>query len=549
MLGGMANGLPPLPEIPLEQRTPLVEALLAIICAQQDRIRQLEETVQQLRDEIAILKGQKPRPKIAPSQLEQPAPEPPPTAGEKKKRAGSEKKSKNAQLTITREQTIAFPDPPAGSVSKGYEEWFVQELVIRPEVTRYLRERIVTPDGQSLLAPWPAGVLPDQHFGPDLISYILYQYHHNHVTQPLLQEELAQRGIVISSGQINNILTEDKQIFHDEKAELLSAGLQTASYLQTDDTGARHDGKNGYCTHIGNEFFAYFESTDSKSRLNFLKVLRGEHGDYVINEIAVAYWEKYGLAAALIASLREGPTHFIDAAAWNDRLHALDITTARLVRITTEGALLGSLIDHGVSPNLVVLSDGAGQFNILVHAACWIHIERPLARMIPYNEQHRQAIEEIRKQIWELYQALKAYRQQPQPDQVAVLTARFEALCSQKTVYPSINQVLKDMCEHQADLLRVLDRPEVPLHNNAAESDIRDYVKTRKISGSTRSDDGRRCRDTFASLKKTCRKLGLGFWDYLRDRIRGLGQMPRLADLIRQRAAEAIAKKAQAVPT
>lgn len=543
----MANGLLPLPEIPLDQRTPLVEALLAVICAQQDRIAKLEETVQQLRDEIAILKGQKPRPKIAPSQLEQPPTPPPPVVGQK--RPGSEKKSKKAQLTITREQRIPFPDPPPGSVSKGYEEYIVQELVIRAEVTRYLRERIVTPDGQSLLAPLPAEVLPGQHFGPDLISHILHQYHHNHVTQPLLQDELAQHGIVISAGQISHILTEDKQIFHEEKAELLTAGLATASYIQVDDTGARHDGKNGYCTQIGNEFFAYFASTDSKSRLNFLQVLRGEHGDYVINEVAVAYWQKYELAAATIAALSAGPAHFNDAAAWNERLHALDITAARLVRITTEGALLGSLIDHGVSPELVVLSDGAGQFNILVHAACWVHAERPLARMIPHNEQHRLAIEQVRQQIWELYQELKAYRQQPQPAQVPVLTARFEALCSQQTVYPSINQVLKDLRVHQADLLRVLAWPKVPLHNNASESDIRDYVKKRKISGSTRSDDGRRCRDTFASLKKTCRKLGIGFWIYLRDRIRGLGQMPRLADLIRQRAAAAHATNGQAVPT
>ena len=546
----MANGLPSLPDIPLEQRTPVVEALLAIICAQQDRIAQLEETVQKLRDEIAILKGQKPRPKIAPSQLEKPASESLllRLGAKRKKRPGSEKKSKNAQLTVTREQRIPFPDPPPGSVSKGFEEYFVQELVIRPEVTRYLRERIQMPDGQTLLAPLPADVLPGQHFGPDLISYILYQYHHNHVTQPLLQEELAQRGIVISAGQINNILTENKQLFHEEKAEVLTAGLQTASYIQVDDTGARHDGKNGYCTNIGNEFFAYFESTDSKSRLNFLHVLRGPHCDYVINEVAVAYWQRYGVAAALIASLRGGPAYFGDAAVWNERLHALGITTARLIRITTEGALLGSLIDHGISPDLVVLSDGAGQFNILVHAACWVHIERPLVRMIPHNEQHRLAIEEIRKQIWELYQDLKAYQQQPRPEQVAALTARFEALCSQRTVYPSINQVLKDMREHQADLLRVLERPETPLHNNAAESDIRDYVKKRKISGSTRSDAGRACRDTFASLKKTCRKLGVGFWDYLRDRIRGLGQIPRLADLIRQRVTEATAKDVQAVP-
>jgi hypothetical protein len=544
----MANGLPSLPEIPAEQRTPLVEALLAVIYAQQDRIAKLEGTVQVLRDEIAILKGQKPRPNIAPSRLEQPPAPPPPADGEKKKRPGSDKRPKNAQLTITQERHIPFPDPPCGSVSKCYEEFIVQELVTRAEVTRYLRERIVTPDGQSLLAPLPADVLPGQHFGPGLISYILYQYHHNHVTQPLLQDELAQRGIVISTGQINHLLTEDKEIFHEEKAELLTAGLATAKYIQADDTGARHEGKNGYCTQIGNEFFAYFESTDSKSRLNFLQVLRGKHSDYVINDVAVAYWEKYGLGTATIALLTEGPTQFSDAAVWNERLQALSITTARLVRITTEGALLGSLIAHGVSPELVVLSDGAGQFNILVHAACWVHAERPLTRMIPHNEQHRLAIEQVQQQIWELYQDLKAYRQQPQPARVPVLTARFEALCNQQTVYPSINQVLKDMREHQADLLRVLDRPEVPLHNNAAESDIRDYVKKRKISGSTRSDEGRRSRDTFASLKKTCRKLGIRFWDYLQDRVRGLGEVARLADLIRQRAAAAIAEKAQAVP-
>lgn len=542
----MANGLPPLPDIPAEQRTPLVEALLGVIRAQQDRIRELEETVQRLRDEIAILKGQKPRPQIAASRLEQPAPRPPLAEGQK--RPGSQKRPKNAQLTITQEIRIPFPDPPAGSVSKGYEEYLVQELVIRAETTRYLRERIVMANGQSLLAPLPVDVLPGQHFGPNLISHILHQYHNNHVTQPLLQDELAQRGITISAGQINHILTEDKEVFHQEKAELLTAGLASAHYIQVDDTGARHQGKNGYCTQLGNEFFAYFASTDSKSRLNFLAVLRGEHTDYVINEVALAYWHKYEMSAALIASLAKGPTHFVDAAAWNARLHTLGVTGARLLRIATEGALLGSLIAHGVSPDLIVLSDGAGQFTILVHAACWVHAERPLARMIPHNEEHRLAIEAIRQQLWELYQDLKAYRQQPQPAQVPVLTARFEALCAQRTGYPSINNVLQEMREHQADLLRVLQRPQVPLHNNASESDIRDYVKKRKISGSTRSDDGRRCRDTFASLKKTCRKLGIRFWDYLQDRLRGLATVPRLAEVIRQRAAESSAGKAQAVP-
>jgi hypothetical protein len=119
-----------------------------------------------------------------------------------------------------------------------------------------------------------------------------------------------------------------------------------------------------------------------------------------------------------------------------------------------------------------------------------------------------------------------------------------DALVGQKTSFSSIATVLKEMREHKGDLLRVLERPEVPLHNNESESIIRGYVKTRKISGGTRSEAGRRCRDTFASLKKTCRKLGVSFWAYLSDRVRGLGQVARLADSIRQKTQELAAGQA-----
>ena len=119
-------------------------------------------------------------------------------------------------------------------------------------------------------------------------------------------------------------------------------------------------------------------------------------------------------------------------------------------------------------------------------------------------------------------------------------------MCSQQTGFPSIDGVLKEMRTHRAALLLVLDRPEVPLHNNLSEGHLRDYVKKRKISGSTRSDLGRQARDTFASLKKTCRRLGVNFWAYLQDRVRGAGQIPRLADLIRQKAEEMSVRKAVA---
>jgi hypothetical protein len=264
--------------------------------------------------------------------------------------------------------------------------------------------------------------------------------------------------------------------------------------------------------------------------------LQGDEHNYAVNETAQAYWTRQGLATALIEQLTQGPQAFAGESAWQARLDELAITKERHVRIATEGALLGGLIARGVSPDLVVLSDGAPQFVVLVHAACWIHAERPLAKLVPHNEEHRTAIENIRAQIWELYQDLKNYRIQPDEAQRPVVQARFDALVKQRTGYPSIDGVLKEMRDHKADLLRVLERPEVPLHNNAMESDIREFVKRRKISGGTRNEAGRRCRDTFASLKKTCRKLGLCFWQYLQDRVRGLNQIARLADLIRQKA-------------
>jgi hypothetical protein len=525
--------------------------LLAIIDLLVQRVGQLEETVQQLRDEIAVLKGQKPKPKIAPSRLESPQPRPP--LGQGEKRPGSEKRAKNIQLVIHKEVSVSIPDAelPAGAVLIGYEPYVVQELILQTKNTRYLRARYRLPEGTTLLAPLPNDVPAGSHYGAGLISYVLDQYHHNHVTQPLLLEQLHDFGIDISTGQLSNILTEDKEAFHQEKAELLTAGLETATYIGVDDTGARHQGHNGFCTVISNDLFAYFESTDSKSRLNFLQVLRGRHTDYVINEVTLAYWERQKLAQAVVQQLCQDPQQlrFADEQAWQERLRQLGISDERHVRFATEGALLGSLIDHSVSPQLVVLSDGAQQFDILAHASCWVHAERPLARMIPYSEPHRQAIENVRDQIWKLYQDLKVYQQQPDPAPKPSLEARFEALVDQKTGFPSIDGVLKEMRDHRADLLRVLQQPVVPLHNNGAESDIRDYVKKRKISGSTRSAAGRRARDTFASIKKTCRKLGVKFWDYLQDRVGGLNRIPRLAELIRQRAAEKHAKKVEVVPS
>jgi hypothetical protein len=138
-----------------------------------------------------------------------------------------------------------------------------------------------------------------------------------------------------------------------------------------------------------------------------------------------------------------------------------------------------------------------------------------------------------------LYQDLKGYKNsttEQQREQKARLETRFDEIFSQSTCFEALEQVLERLKRRKAELLKVLEKPSLPLHNNASEQDIREFVKKRKISGSTRSEEGRRCRDTFASLKKTCRKLGVSFWNYLRDRVCSKNEIPSLAQLIVQKA-------------
>ncbi len=145
----------------------------------------------------------------------------------------------------------------------------------------------------------------------------------------------------------------------------------------------------------------------------------------------------------------------------------------------------------------------------------------------------------MRSQIWDFYNELKAYKEAPSEEKKVELEARFDELFMTETCFVSLNLALKRLHKNRSELLLVLDRPDIPLHNNLSERDIREYVKKRKISGSTRSEIGRRCRDTFTRLKKTCRKLGVSFWYYLNDRVSGRREIPPLSELIRQKAVEA----------
>jgi Transposase IS66 family len=498
------------------------------------KVAELQRTVAAQRDEIARLKGGPPRPHIKPnskpSGMEQ-ATDPKPQGCGNKPRRGSTR----AKLTIHEERIIAVV-PPEGSRFKGYASYVVQDLVIRPHVTDFRRQRWLTGDGKVMTAPLPKGIVG--HFGPQLRRFVLAAYHQGQATMPRLLTLLRAIGIVISKREVVRLLDASQERLRDEARDVLREGLRSP-WITVDDTGARHKAKNGFCTQLGNAHFTAFVTSSSKSRLNFLSLLRAGYHDYVVNDEALAYMREHALAGYVIERLADHKERcFADQVAWTTHLETLGIATLKVtpdpVLIATEGALWGSVKAHGFLSNTVIVSDDAGQFNVGEHGLCWVHAERLVHKIDTFTDQNRTAQASVRAAIWQLYSDLKAYRCAPTAPCKADLDAAFDRIFTGQTGFVTLDRLLARLNANKAELLKVLERPDIPLHTNGSESDIRCHVTRRKVSGGTRSDQGRDARDTFLGLAKTCAKLGVSFWDYLGARlaIEGSAIIPPLPQLI-----------------
>ena len=488
-----------------------------------EKVAALERTVSAQRDEIARLKGGPGRPNIKPngkpSGMEQATdPKPAGGSGQERRRRGSTR----SKLSIDEERKVRLTAPPPGSRFKGYTSFVVQDLVLGSHVIDFQCERWQAPDGKVTTAPLPPGIAG--HFGPQLRRFVLAQYHQGQTTVSRLVTLLQALGIDISKREVVRLLTAGQDGFRDEARDVLRAGLASGAWITVDDTGARHKARNGFCTQIGNAHFTAFVTTAAKSRLNFLGLLRAGHGDYVVNDAALAYMGERALAGHVIARLTEHPDrYFADQQAWTAHLEKLGIAALKVnpdpVLIVTEGALWGSVQAHGFLCDSVIISDDAGQFNVGQHGLCWVHAERLVHKLDTFTDQNRPAQATVRAAIWQLYRDLKAYRCAPTVQRKAALVAEFDRIFTSKTGFVTLDRLLARLHANKAELLKVLDRPEIPLHTNGSENDIRCHVTRRKVSGGTRSDLGRDCRDAFLALAKTCAKLGITFWDYLGARL------------------------------
>lgn len=567
--------------------------MLAIIEKMANHINCLETLVQQLRDEIACLKGQQPRPKIPPSNLEGPKKRkfvvnekniaytllflqtlhpskspsvsltenkivsalPPDLQAVAKKitrltrrickalkrkskpgqPAGKKRQSKKNRLHIHEIKTIDPKELPEGAVFKGWKSYAVQELSIQPCNTLYKLARWQLPDGSYISGKIPKEITG--HYGPRLRTFVLHQYHACRVPAHLIVQQLRTFGILISIGQVNNILLNGKESLAEEMEEVLPVAIMAEGQIQADDTGGRHQGKNEYTTIIGNRWFSLFHTRECKSRINFLKLLQGGKEEYLINNNAVEYLLSLNVPGYLPGYVGLSMEQKFDSqVAWESFLNGKNIVRQNEVRFVTEAALYASLIRHGIPKEMGVHSDDAGQFAVFIHSLCWIHEERHYRKLIMVDDKSRAELEQVKIDIWKLYKGLYRYKSAPCQEEKKKIDEAFDALFTRKTSSSLLNSQLAKTYAKKEELLRVLQRPETPLHNNRSETCARAAKIKLKISGGTRSMLGKDMRDLFLSAKQTCLKLNINFWEFLYDRESGAYSIPRLATIICERS-------------
>lgn len=480
-----------------------------VIQKQAEEIAALKVTVQEQKDEINRLKKTPKRPKFRPG------------GGNKNDRSGKPLPDKDntscigndlSPQKIRQEVKITALNVPEGSRFKGYQEYTVQELELIPKDITYKLEVWQAPDGKII-----RGILPEEvkgsHFGHKLraLSHNLYA---SGMTEPGLFGFLTSSGTKISEGQVHNILMNESLAYQRVTEEILSAGLGSASYIRVDDTGAKHQHENSYCTHIGGKHFAYYKTTPSKSRENFLKILLQGSEGYLINQAFIWHLFQLGVEDDLLNHFEEfiGKSYKTKKG-MNRLLNGLGIANKKLRLQCIEAGLVGYISKTILKPGQVLLSDRAGQFAVFNHAACWVHMERPLRKLKVTSPEAENELEQVRDAIWNLYDKVKeAAITQKGKEEVYQL---YDQLLEMRSISPGINEVIASFARYREELLKALDYPELPLHNNDSERDIRGVAKRRNISGSTKSEEGKAFRDGLMTLQQTCARLGISFVVFL----------------------------------
>jgi peptidoglycan hydrolase-like protein with peptidoglycan-binding domain len=502
----------------------------------------LRHEVQQLRDEINRLKGEQGKPNIKAGKKGKPigniSSEP-----ERRQARPHHKSSKLNKIEVNREEKLLVDrcQLPTDAQFKGYEPIVIQDIEFKTNNVRFLKEKFYSPSQKkSYLATLPVGY--EGEFGPGVRSLIITLYYGSEMTEPKIVEFLQDVGIFISEGQVSNLLTKKNESWHQEKNDIYLTGLASSSWQHSDDTSTRVNGNNHYCHVVCNPLYTAYFTRPNKDRLTIISILQNVTEPlFLLNEttpVWLAQFDTPDWAQKIIATWPQGQQLSQSELITRVQAHLARLNTQQQARVMEAAALTAyyQQTDAPIVSNL--LTDDAPQFRFITrdHSLCWVHDGRHYKKLTPFVEYNQHLLADFRRQFWDYYHKLNAYRVVPTPEQATQLDKEFDELFSRITGYEELDKRIAKTMAKKDRLLKVLSYPEMPLHNNPAELAARRRVRKRDISFGPRTADGVAAWDTFMTLAATSRQLGVSFYAYIYDRMTGAYTLPNLVDLIQQLA-------------
>ncbi len=505
------------------------------------KVQEQAEEIQRLRDEVNRLKGEQGKPKI---KANKPALN---LSSEKERRESKahHKAKKQAQVRIDRVEVVKVDQDrlPHDAQFKGYEDVIVQDIEFRTENVTFRKEKYYSPSQKrTYLADLPAGY--KGQFGPKVRAWVLSLYYAEGMSEPKILNLLQTVGMLISAGQLSDLLIKDQEQFHAERAHVLQAGLSSSPWQHLDSTGTAVNGTHEQCHILCNPLYTAYCTLPAKDRLSLLRVLQGGADPvFQLNALAMELMAQLGVSEKWCRTLPTLLPH--DQTYTENQLD--DVLDAHLPK---QGANLRKRVKEALAiatyrtqtayPVVkLLLCDDAPQFNWLTVqlALCWIHEYRHYKKLMPRFLAHCHILEQFAKDFWKLYRDLLAYRDHPSPAEADALRVAFDQLFGHKSGYDQLDERKALTLAKKESLLMVLSHPEILLHNNPAELGARQRVRKRDVSLQARTRGGIQAWDTFQTLIGTAHKLGVNVYQYFHDRIAQTNGLPSLAALIQERSA------------
>lgn len=457
------------------------------------------------------------------------------------------RKNKITEIEIDRTEKCEVDKSilPADAQHAGYVDNVVQDIVIKRDNVLFKKEFYYSPSQHKIfMAEVPVGY--EGGYGPGIKTEIPVMKYVNNMSEPKILEALQSLGVIVSPTYISNRLTLPTymQPFIDEKNDLFSTALQVSSFLQIDDTGCLVNGINQYVQILCNHLFTAFFTVPRKDRLTVLDILRNfDPRRFIFNDDTFHFLEIFNVSDKTIAKIRNlADTGEYDEKRLDDLLSELFPNPEKgkntRNRITEAAAI--AHYHQGNEDEIVniLVADDAPQFKLLTTflALCWIHMGRHVKKLNPIVPQFKKELKNFQNEFWTYYGKLRKYQKKPRDAKIKKLEKEFDDLFSTKTGYPELDERIEKIGNKKKELLTVLKYPEVPLHNNGSENGARIQKRREDVSLQTKSKNGTAAKDAMMSTIETCRKLGVNARDFIKDRILRQGEIPKLGDLIRDRA-------------